>query len=72
MTPRRKPQPTVSVAADAATETLRDALDAAGIVLPSLGADHASPVHGLVVLGSVRAEVAARLAEVIRRGGRET
>lgn len=54
-----------------ATESLRNALSEAGIVLPSLMADVASPNLGLVILGSVRAAVAIRLAEVIRRGGRE-
>ncbi|WP_030779628.1 hypothetical protein [Streptomyces sp. NRRL S-920] len=56
----------------AATEALRAALREAGIVLPSLAADHASPNLGLVTLGSVRADVALRLADTIRRGGRET
>ncbi|MFF1737690.1 hypothetical protein [Streptomyces sp. NPDC058247] len=52
------------------TESLRAALDDAGIVFPSLGVDDASFVPGLVNLGRVRADVAARLADVIRRGGR--
>lgn len=52
---------------DAATD-LRDALRAAGIVLPSLGPDIASPYLMLVCLGSVRAEVALQLANVIRKG----
>jgi uncharacterized protein YbjT (DUF2867 family) len=49
-----------------AVEALREALTAAGIVLPSLGADAASP--SLITLGRVRAEVALRLADAIRRG----
>ncbi|WP_330239172.1 hypothetical protein [Streptomyces sp. NBC_00525] len=55
----------------AATESLREALAAAGIVLPSLGVDIASPALRLVELGRVRADVAARLAEVLQRGGRQ-
>lgn len=56
---------------DTATESLRSALSEAGIVLPSLAVDRTSPALGLVVLGSVRADVAIRLAEAIRQGGRE-
>ncbi|MFD9880205.1 hypothetical protein ACFWZT_01905 [Streptomyces alboflavus] len=52
----------------AAAETLRAALTDAGIVLPSLRGDPASPQLRLVELGRVRSDVAARLAEVIRRG----
>ncbi|WJV47313.1 hypothetical protein [Streptomyces flavofungini] len=52
----------------AAVETLRAALTDAGIVLPSLRGDPASPQLRLVELGRVRSDVAARLAEVIRRG----
>ncbi|WP_405773404.1 hypothetical protein [Streptomyces sp. NBC_01538] len=51
-----------------AVEALREALTAAGIVLPSLGADMASPSLNLITLGRVRAEVALRLADAIRRG----
>ncbi len=51
-----------------AVEVLRAALSAAGIVLPSLGADAASPSLNLVALGRVRADTALRLADVIRRG----
>nr|WP_244299286.1 hypothetical protein [Streptomyces viridochromogenes] len=51
-----------------AVESLREALTAAGIVLPSLGMDPASPSLNLVNLGRVRADVALRLAEAIRRG----
>ncbi|WP_203644144.1 hypothetical protein [Streptomyces sp. SID14478] len=54
-----------------ATESLRSALSEAGIVLPTLVADHASPHLGPVILGSVRADVARRLEDVIRRGGRK-
>jgi hypothetical protein len=57
--------------ADTAVESLRAALAATGIVLPSLGVDVASPELRLVELGRVRTEVAVRLAEVLRRGGRE-
>lgn len=52
----------------AAVETLRAALADAGIVLPSLRDDPASPQLRLVELGRVRSDVAARLAQVIRRG----
>jgi hypothetical protein len=55
-----------------AVESLREALsEADGIVFPSLSVDHASPELKLVVLGSIRADVAARLATALRRGGRE-
>lgn len=55
-----------------AMESLREALhEADRIVFPSLSVDHASPDLKLVVLGSVRADVAMRLAEALRRGGRE-
>lgn len=54
-----------------AAESLRAALTEAGIVLPSLGVDPASPELRLVELGRVRADVAARLAEVLQRGGGE-
>ncbi|NEE30383.1 hypothetical protein G3M53_33675 [Streptomyces sp. SID7982] len=54
----------------AAVESLRAALTKAGIVLPSLRVDPASPALNLVELGRVRADVAARLAEAIQRGGR--
>ncbi|MFJ5266188.1 hypothetical protein ACIQAC_37580 [Streptomyces sp. NPDC088387] len=51
-----------------AVEVLRGALTAAGIVLPSLAADAGSPSLNLINLGRVRADVAVRLADVIRRG----
>ncbi|GHB60634.1 hypothetical protein GCM10010347_33360 [Streptomyces cirratus] len=54
-------------AEEAATE-LRDALAGAGIVLPSLDSDFASPYLNLVELGRIRADVAVKLAEVVRRG----
>ncbi|MEU4179775.1 hypothetical protein [Streptomyces sp. NPDC026589] len=54
-----------------ATESLRAALAEVGIVLPSLRVDLASPELRLVELGRVRADVAARLAEALQRGGRE-
>ncbi|WP_158812297.1 hypothetical protein [Streptomyces fulvoviolaceus] len=44
------------------------ALTAAGIVLPSLGADTASPSLNLITLGRVRADVALRRADVLLRG----
>lgn len=52
----------------AAVEALREALTAAGIVLPSLGADQASPSLNLITLGRVRADVVFQWAEVIQRG----
>ncbi|MFE5218398.1 MULTISPECIES: hypothetical protein [unclassified Streptomyces] len=52
----------------AAVETLRAALDQAGIVLPSLAVDPASPALALVDLGRVRAPVAVRLAAALQRG----
>ncbi|MEW2116922.1 hypothetical protein AB0945_17335 [Streptomyces sp. NPDC005474] len=55
----------------AAMESLRAALTEVGIVLPSLRIDLASPQLRLVELGRVRADVAARLAEALQRGGRE-
>ncbi|MFI8282232.1 hypothetical protein ACIF84_04035 [Streptomyces albidoflavus] len=54
----------------AATDSLRAALTAAGIVLPSLAVDTASPHLGLVELGRVRPDVAAQLAAALRVGGR--
>ncbi|MDF2261382.1 hypothetical protein [Streptantibioticus ferralitis] len=54
--------------ADQAVAKLRDALHAAGIVLPSLGADAASPYLNLVQLGRVNADTALTLADVVRRG----
>jgi hypothetical protein len=61
------PEPATTDAATAA-EILRDALTAAGIVLPSLGTEKASPSLNLVTMGRVRADVALRLADVVRRG----
>ncbi|RMB79960.1 hypothetical protein CTZ28_42965 [Streptomyces shenzhenensis] len=58
----------VSVDPFTAVESLRAALDAAGIVLPSLAVDPASPTLALVDLGRVRADVAMRLAEALQRG----
>ncbi|MGP4047592.1 hypothetical protein [Streptomyces sp. 2A115] len=52
----------------AAVDTLREALTAAGIVLPSLRADTAPPSLNLIALGRVRADVALRLADVVQRG----
>jgi hypothetical protein len=51
-----------------AMEALRTALDAAGIVLPSLAVDAGAPSLRLVQLGRVRAEVAMRLADALLRG----
>ncbi|WP_330349553.1 hypothetical protein [Streptomyces sp. NBC_00582] len=56
------------VDAFAAVESLRAALDEAGIVLPSLRADPASPSLNLVDLGRIRADVAMRLAHALQRG----
>ena len=55
-----------------AMELLRAALDDIKIVLPSLGVDHVAPDLKLVELGRVRADVAMRLAEALRRGGQVT
>jgi hypothetical protein len=49
-----------------AMESLRAALAHAGIVLPSLAVDPASPTLRLVELGRVRADVALRLADALR------
>ncbi|TYR63196.1 hypothetical protein [Streptomyces parvus] len=54
-----------------AMESLRAALAEAGIVLPSLSVDSASPALRLIELGRVRSDVAARLAEALQLGGRE-
>jgi hypothetical protein len=55
-----------------AVESLRVALwEANRIVLPSLAVDHVSPDLNLVVLGSVHADVAERLAQALRRGDHE-
>lgn len=51
-----------------AVESLRSALDGAGIVLPSLAVDAATPSLALVDLGRVRADVALRLADALQRG----
>ncbi|MEW1670345.1 MULTISPECIES: hypothetical protein [Streptomyces] len=59
-----------AIAPSTAVESLRTALAAAGIVLPSLAVDTASPHLGLVELGRVRADVAAQLAAALRDGGR--
>ncbi|MGW4320353.1 hypothetical protein [Streptomyces sp. e14] len=54
----------------AAMDDLRAALADAGIVFPSLRVDPASPELRLIELGRVRADVAARLARALQRGGR--
>ncbi|WP_406226250.1 hypothetical protein OH723_21005 [Streptomyces albidoflavus] len=59
-----------AIAPSTAVESLRTSLAAAGIVLPSLAVDTASPHLGLVELGRVRPDVAAQLAEALRDGGR--
>ncbi|MFF8567892.1 hypothetical protein ACF06N_23345 [Streptomyces albidoflavus] len=58
------------IAPSTAVDSLRSALSDAGIVLPSLAVDTASPHLGLVELGRVRADVAAQLAEALRNGRR--
>ncbi|WP_328928781.1 hypothetical protein OG429_32305 [Streptomyces sp. NBC_00190] len=55
-------------AAGEAVVQLQEALAGAGIVLPSLDSDYASPYLNLVELGRVRADVAVKLAEIVRRG----
>ncbi|MEU5361548.1 hypothetical protein ACFY9R_02460 [Streptomyces albidoflavus] len=59
-----------AIAPSTAVESLRTALAAAGIALPSLAVDTASPHLGLVELGRVRPDVAAQLAAALRVGGR--
>ncbi|NUV60624.1 hypothetical protein [Streptomyces sp. CAI-85] len=59
------PAPDADIDPHAAVESLRAALDQAGIVLPSLSADPASPSLRLVELGRVRADVALRLAHAL-------
>ena len=61
------PHDAVDVDAFDAVESLRAALDQAGIVLPSLRADPASPSLALVDLGRIRADVAMRLAHALQR-----
>ncbi|XUL89722.1 hypothetical protein ACQ86D_26405 [Streptomyces galilaeus] len=52
-----------------AVESLRAALDRAGIVLPSLAVDpQATPRVRLVDLGRVRPDVAMRLADALQQG----
>jgi hypothetical protein len=51
-----------------AVEVLREALTEAGIVLPSLGVDAASPALNVINLGRVHADVALRIAGALRRG----
>lgn len=48
-------------------ETLRAALDDAGIVIPSLRVD--PQMEQLIELGRLRVDVALRLADALRRGG---
>ncbi|WP_129308009.1 hypothetical protein [Streptomyces sp. L2] len=50
-----------------AVERLRTALDQAGIVLPSLAVDAASPSLRLVELGRVRSDIALRLADALQQ-----
>ncbi|MEV7793434.1 hypothetical protein AB0O68_15785 [Streptomyces sp. NPDC087512] len=60
--------PSTDVDPFTAVESLRAALDRAGIVLPSLAVDAASPSLALVDLGRVRADVALRLADALQKG----
>ncbi|MFE0808231.1 hypothetical protein ACFW34_12195 [Streptomyces sp. NPDC058848] len=60
-------QSTAEVDPFTAVESLRAALDGAGIVLPSLAVDVGSPSLALVDLGRVRADVALRLAAAIAK-----
>ncbi|WP_328551024.1 hypothetical protein [Streptomyces sp. NBC_00358] len=50
-----------------AVESLRAALDQAGIVLPSLAVDPGSPTPSLVDLGRARADVIMQLAQALQR-----
>ncbi|MGW6356826.1 hypothetical protein ACWFR5_16970 [Streptomyces sp. NPDC055092] len=61
----------VTPCAATAVDALREALSQADIVIPSLGVDDAWPHLDLVELGRIRPAVAIRLADAIRRGGRE-
>jgi hypothetical protein len=58
----------VSVDPHTAMESLRAALDTAGIVLPSLAVDSVYPDLALVDLGRIRADVAVQLADALKRG----
>lgn len=58
----------VSVDPFTAVESLRAALDAVGIVLPSLAVDAGAPALRLVELGRVRADVTMRLAAALQGG----
>lgn len=52
-----------------ACDLLREALEDAGITLPSMTPDYATlTVEGMVDLGRVRPEVALLLAAVVRKG----
>ncbi|GHE65263.1 hypothetical protein GCM10018785_37640 [Streptomyces longispororuber] len=71
MVTRKKLAKPPTVDPHAAMEALREALWAANrIVLPSLSMDYASPHLGLVVLGSARADVVAKIAEELAKGRR--
>ncbi|MDT7847176.1 hypothetical protein [Streptomyces justiciae] len=59
--------PEASVDPFAAVESLRAALDAAGIVLPSLAVDPQQSTVRLIDLGRIRPDVALRLATALRR-----
>lgn len=56
--------------ADGAAQALKDALAAAGIVLPSLRADPAGPVCGVVLveLGGARPDVVRKLTAAVKKG----
>ncbi|QDO02205.1 hypothetical protein FNV62_43670 [Streptomyces sp. RLB3-17] len=68
MAPAPELRDAVSVDPFTAMESLRAALDTAGIVLPSLAVDPATPALALIELGRVRADVAIRLAQALQRG----
>ncbi|WAZ27355.1 hypothetical protein STRCI_008665 [Streptomyces cinnabarinus] len=64
-----RPADTAQVVVDPfeAMETLRTALDEAGITLPGLWVNSASSQPRLIELGEVRADVALQLAHALRR-----
>ncbi|MFD5558153.1 hypothetical protein ACFWIA_30485 [Streptomyces sp. NPDC127068] len=61
-----RPALDVTVVPFPGVEFLRQALDGAGLVLPSLAVAQGAPA--LVDLGRVRAVVALRLSDVLQRG----
>ncbi|MEU6373947.1 hypothetical protein [Streptomyces sp. NPDC046909] len=69
MTSAPEMQDAASVDPFTAVESLRAALDRAGIVFPSLAVDpQGTPRVRLVELGRVRPDVAMRLADALQRG----